>query len=91
VFNDKRVVDNLTDLHNKYVVVPADKASNSIVFVCKTYYTDCLLKELGINNSTDNPTYTPTSLDDVISNHKSVISSFGLPIKDDYVDLFSFY
>jgi len=33
IFNDKDVIDNLTDLHNKYVVVPADKASNNIVFV----------------------------------------------------------
>jgi len=37
IFNDKGVVENLTDYHIKYVVVPADKASNNIVFVCKTY------------------------------------------------------
>jgi len=35
IFNDKDVVDNLTDHHSKYVVVPADKASNNIVFVSK--------------------------------------------------------
>jgi len=45
IFNDIGVVDNLSDLHNKCVVVPADKASNNIVFVCKTYYTDCLLQQ----------------------------------------------
>jgi len=55
IFNDKGVVDNLTDLQNKYVVVPADKASNNIVVVCKIYYTDCLVKELGINNNMGNP------------------------------------
>jgi len=38
IFNDKGVVDNLSDLHNQYVVVPADKVSNNIVFVCKIYY-----------------------------------------------------
>jgi len=94
IFNDKGVVDNLTDLHKKYVVVPADKASNNIFFVCKTYYIDCLVKELGINNNSGNPTYTPTSLfkEEILSNHKSVISSFGLhvSITDDNVDL-SFY
>jgi len=42
MFNNKGVVDNLTDLHTKYVVVPADKASSNIVFVCKTYYIECL-------------------------------------------------
>jgi len=73
IFNDKDVVDNLTDIHSKYVVVPADKASNNIVFVCKIYYIDCLVKELGINNNTGNPTKTPTSLskDGILFNHKS--------------------
>jgi len=40
IFNVKDVIDNLTDLHSKYVVVPADKAFNNIVSVCKTYYID---------------------------------------------------
>jgi len=56
VFNDKDLIDNLTNLDNKYVVVPADKAANNIVFVCKTYYIDGLVKELGINNNTGNLT-----------------------------------
>jgi len=55
IFNDNDVVDKLTDLHSKYV--PVDKAFNNIVFVGKTYYIDCLVKELGINNNTGNPTY----------------------------------
>jgi len=40
-------------------------------------------------NNTGNPTYTPTSIskEKILSNHKSVISSFWLSIKDDYVDL----
>jgi len=61
--------------------------------VCKTYYIDCLVKELGISNNTDNPTYVPTILskDEILSNLKSVISSFGLSIKDDYADLPSLY
>jgi len=93
IFNDKDVIDNLTDLHSKYVVVSSDKASNNIVFVCKTYYIDCLVKELCINNNTGNPTCSPISLskEEIISNHKSLVSSFGLSIKDDYVDLPSLY
>jgi hypothetical protein len=43
-------------------IVPADKASNNIVFVCKSYYFECLIKELGINsNTSSNTTYKPTS------------------------------
>ena len=61
--------------HNKYVVVQADKASNNIVFVCKTHYINCLIKELGINSATGNPTYTRTDLtkDEILSNHKGAL------------------
>jgi hypothetical protein len=38
VFKDQEAVKCLSSLHDKYVIVPADKASNNIVFVCKSYY-----------------------------------------------------
>ena len=31
IFKDPDVVENLSTIHDKYVVVPADKASNNIV------------------------------------------------------------
>ena len=37
----------LSDLHNKYVFVPADKAPNNITIICKRYYIETLIKELG--------------------------------------------
>ena len=48
VFKDPSVARHLSELHDKYVVVPADKAPNNIVFVCKSHYTGCMIKELGI-------------------------------------------
>jgi len=51
--------ENLPDLHNKYVIVAAEKASNNLVLVCKIECIDCLVREVGIN--TGNPTYTPIS------------------------------
>jgi hypothetical protein len=61
IFKDQEAVKCLSSLHDKYVIVPADKASNNIVFVCKSYYFECLIKELGINNNTSsNTTYKPT-------------------------------
>jgi hypothetical protein len=47
IFKDQEAVTCLSSLHDKYVIVPADKASNNIVFVCKSYYFECLIKELG--------------------------------------------
>ena len=39
----------------------SNKADNNIAFVCKSHYVDCLINELGIDNSLGNPTYTPTT------------------------------
>ena len=36
----------LSDLHSKYVFVPADKAPNNIIIMCKRYYIETLIKEL---------------------------------------------
>ena len=66
VFKDQEAAKCFSSLHGKYVFVPADKASNNIVFVCKSYYFEYLIKELGINNNTSsNTTYKPTSFDKV--------------------------
>ena len=41
---DPNVAKHLSYLHDKYVVVHADKAPNNIVFVCKAHHIDCLIK-----------------------------------------------
>jgi hypothetical protein len=89
VFKDPSVARHLSELHDKYVVVPADKAPNNIVFVCKSHYIGCLIKELGIDNSLGNPTYTPTTLtkEEILDNHRSVLSSFGISTKKEEFDL----
>ena len=64
VFKDQEAIKCLSSLHDKYVIVPVDKASNNIVFVCKSYYCECLINELGIDHNTSgNTTYKPTSFD----------------------------
>ena len=40
----------LSDLHNKYVFVPADKAPNNIIIICKRYYIETLIKEFELDN-----------------------------------------
>ena len=62
VFDNPDVAAELVDLHDKYVVVPADKISNNIVFVCKTHRSYYLGEELGLNTTEGYPTYTFTSL-----------------------------
>jgi hypothetical protein len=71
VFHKPEVIKELNRLHEEYVLVPADKASNNIVFVCKAHYYQCIIKELGINSTIGNRTYTPTafSKDEILQNH----------------------
>ena len=51
----------LSDLHNKYVFVPADKAPNNIIITYRRYYIETLIKEFVLDNCftpTGNSTYT---------------------------------
>ena len=90
-FADPNVRKTLNSLHEKYVVVQADKAANNVVFVCKIYYYvyQCLVNELGISGTNINSTYEPTTLSKqaILSNHKSVIQSFGISMNDKNYDL----
>jgi hypothetical protein len=89
IFKDPNVAKHLSLLHVKYVIVSVDKAPNNIVVVCKSHYIDCLIKELGIDNSLGNPTYTSTTLtkEEILDNHRSVLCSFGISTKDEELDL----
>ena len=83
----------MADLHDRFVIVPADKASNNVVFICKTYYYSCLQKELIDNNDVDSSTYQRTDFtkEEILVNHRSVLTSFGVNTQDENVDLPSLY
>ena len=60
VLDQLDVKDTLHKLHANYYLVPADKAANNVIIVCKKYYIDTLAKELGINNvNINNPKNIP--------------------------------
>ena len=46
IFNNPDVAETLASIHNEYVVVPADKAPNNIVFICKKHYVECLITRI---------------------------------------------
>jgi hypothetical protein len=73
------VINELESLHEEYVLIPADKAGNNIVFVFKAHYYNCILDELGINSTFGNPTYFPTahSEDEILQNHRSDSSQWN--------------
>ena len=94
VFKDQEAVKCLSSLHDKYVIVPVEKASNNIVFACKSYYFECLIKEIGINNNTSsNTTCKPTShdKDEILANNRSFLTSLNIPSGKESEDLPNLY
>ena len=48
ILQDPNVKACLTQLQNKFVLVPADKASNNVIFICRWYYLRVVCNELGL-------------------------------------------
>ena len=46
ILKKKYHLRSLEELHNKYVLVPADKAAQNVIVVCKKYYLQVVLKEI---------------------------------------------
>ena len=93
VFDDPDVAAELAEIHKKFVVVPADKASNNIVFVCKTHYINCLMEDLGMSTMAGNPTYNLTAMskDEILQNHHSVMLTFRISLPEEDIDLPKLY
>ena len=78
----------LSDLHNKYVFVPADKVPNNVIIICKRYYIETLIKELRLDNCstpTENSTYTSCQMssEDIVNTHDTFMKSLGIELSDD--------
>ena len=81
----------LSDLHNKYVFVPAGKALNNIIIIFKRYYIETLIKELGLDNCST-PTGNSTQLkctscqmssEGIVNTHNTFMKSLGIELSDD--------
>ena len=76
----------LSDLHNKYVFVPTDKAPNNII-ICKRYYSETLIQELGLVNCSTpigSSTYTSCQMpsEDIVNIHNTFMKSLGIEWSD---------
>ena len=75
-------------LHDRFVIVPVDKASNNFGIVCKSFYLDVIKNELGIyddGNIIGNTVYKPIyqKVNDIHTFHEVKLSStFGMKLLD---------
>ena len=51
ILKSRRHLDYLHEFQSKYVLVPADKAANNVIVVCRKYYLDVVLRELGTTST----------------------------------------
>ena len=54
ILKSRRHLESFKFLHDKYVLVPTDKAANNVIVVCKKYYLEVVIKEI-----TATTTYEP--------------------------------
>ena len=78
----------LSDLHSKYVFIPADKAPNNIIIKRKRYYIETLNKKLGLDNCSipkGNSTGASCqrSSEDIVNNHDIFMKCLGIELSDD--------
>ena len=88
VIRNKVHLDSFNSLHEKYVLVPADKVANNVIVVCKKYYLDVVTKEL---NSTKTYVKVNNDIVNVVSRHLDYMVKNGVDVSPEQEELPSFY
>ena len=81
ILQDTVIKEYLETLHNKYVIVPVDKAANNFAFICKRYYVARLLTEVGIPNG-NSQTYERLDTDyhQIINDNIELCKKYGFQV-----------
>ena len=89
ILNRPEVIKYIQYLHDRFVIVPVDKASNNFGIVCKKFYLEVIQKELGISydgNIIGNKEYIPVCQEasDIYKCHKdTLLHVFGIKLLDE--------
>ena len=83
ILKDPEVVAYLENLHRNYVLVPIDKAANNIAIVCKRYYVEVILNEIGIIGA-GNSTYSKVERteQEIVDENVRESEAFGFGVTD---------
>ena len=83
ILQDDEVLTSLSELHSKFVIVPIDKASNNVSIICKRFYIQKLLSEVGIPGDSS-PTYKLSDNDasNIIETNALLCEKFGITLED---------
>ena len=82
-----KVISYLNILQEQYIMCPIDKAANNIAFLCKKYYVQVLLKELGLSNTSNMYQQVNDTLHNVLQQQNNTVDCvFGLKKNDEEFD-----
>ena len=92
VLDQDEVKDYLKILHERYVVVPIDKAANNIAIICKRFYVFRLLQEIGVIGN-ESPTYqlSDRNRDEIIDTNIQLSEQYGLKLTEKQKSLPTMY
>ena len=89
ILSNDNVLKELKDLHDKYVLVPTDKAANNVTIVCKKFYISLIKQEIESNN------FEPVncSMDNIIKQHEKFMLKHGIKLlpKKSQTSVFIYY
>ena len=76
----------LDNLHKNFVLVPIDKAANNIAIICKKYYVEVILKELGVLDGQGNQTYVSANRDaaEIIDENSEYASRLKFSVDEEH-------
>ena len=80
---DPEVVEYLKSIHTQYVLVPIDKAANNIAIVCKRFYIERTINELGmLDTPSETYKFSDINPNEIINDNITVCQKFGLNISE---------
>ena len=83
ILQNQDVISALSELHSKFVIVPIDKASNNIAIVCKRFYIQKLIDEVGVPGD-NSSTYklSERNQEDIIIDNSMLCEKFGREVEE---------
>ena len=85
ILSDPYNIQDLKDIQYRFVIVPVDKASNNVSFICKSFYKHILKEEIMKSGNFAPSNYTEKS---IISKYTHLLSSYN--IKDTFSNFIPF-
>ena len=86
-FDFSQVSNELERLHSIYVMTPADKAANNVIFTCKSFYIKSIKDELSTSNTYQLVRSSRNSINSINTSISDFTNKFGLNVSDEMLDI----